>query len=157
MATTSALYYEDWEIDKVYETRERQITDADAEHFAEVEGHKAPMHLDEEYAIANSVFGKMTVHGLLTLSMATGMMGESGLYDGTALAFLGLTWEFHDAVCVGDTLKVRWWVSSKRLTSKPGRGVLVRTIEVLNQDDVKVCSGTMTTLWTMREGGAAAE
>jgi acyl dehydratase len=153
MATTP-LYYEDWELDRVYETREREITEADASHFAEVEGAKAPMHLDEEYAKAHSVFGKLTVHGLLTVSMAAGLMGEMGLFDGTALAFLNLTWDFHEAVCVGDRIRVRWWVSEKRPTSKPERGVIVRTMEVLNHDGVKMCSGTMTTLWSMRSAEA---
>lgn len=145
-----ALYYEDWEIGKVYETAEREVTPHLAELFGEIEGHKAPMHLDEEYAKTQSVFGKLTAHGLLTLAMTAGMMGEMGLYDGTALAFLGLTWTFHEPVCVGDTIHVRWWVSSKRPTSKPDRGIVVRDMEVMLADGTKACSGTMTTLWTIR-------
>ena len=151
-----ALYYEDWEIGKVYETAEREVTQRDAELFAEVEGHKAPMHLDETYAREQSVFGKLTVHGLLTLSMATGMMGEMGLFDGTALAFLDMTWKFQEPVCVGDRIRVRWWVASKRPTSKAGRGIIVREIEAINQDNAKVCSGTMTTLWSMRSESPVA-
>jgi acyl dehydratase len=153
---TQGLYYEDWEIGKVYETAEREVTQQDAERFAEIEGHKAPMHLDEEYAKTQSVFGRLTVHGLLTLSMTAGMMGEMGLYDGTALAFLGLGWTFHEPVCVGDRIRVRWWVSSKRPTRTPDRGIVVRDIEVVLADGTKACSGTMTTLWSMRDRAPAA-
>ncbi|MGH2947709.1 MAG: MaoC family dehydratase [Solirubrobacteraceae bacterium] len=145
------MYYEDWEIDRIYETASRPVTQELAERFGEIEGAQSPLHLDEEYARTQSVFGRLTVHGLLTVSMAAGMMGEMGMFDGTALAFLELSWKYHEPVCVGDTISVRWWVSEKRPTSRPERGVVVRSIEVVNQDDVKVCSGTMTTLWSRRE------
>lgn len=148
------LYFEDLEIGRIYETAARDVTRRDFELFAEVEGHKAAMHLDEEYATKHSVFGRLTAHGLLTLGMSAGLMGDMGLFDGTALAFLSMTWEFQAPVCLGDAIRVKWWISSKRPTSKPGRGVAVRDIEVLNQDDVTVASGTMTTLWSMRPESA---
>lgn len=152
---TKALYYEDWEIGRVYETRAREVTERDTELFAEVEGAKSAMHLDPEYA-KGTIWGKLTVHGLLTVSMTAGLMGESGLFDGTALAFLGLEWTFQRPVCVGDEIRVRWWVSEKRPTSTPGRGIIVRSMEVVNQDDEVVCIGSMTTLWTRRESDVTA-
>jgi acyl dehydratase len=82
------------------------------------------------------------------------MMGEMGMFEGTALAFLDLTWQFHAPVVVGDSIRVRWWVSEKRETSKPERGVITRSIDVL-VGDVKVCSGTMTSLWSRRVAAAA--
>jgi acyl dehydratase len=145
-----SLYYEDWEVGKVYETARRTVTQRDVDLFGDVEGHKSPLHLDEGYATENSVFGKLTVHGLLTVAMAAGMMGDMDLFEGTALAFLELGWKFHAPVVVGDELQVRWWVSEKRPTSKPERGVITRSIEVVNQEGTTVCSGTMTTLWSTR-------
>jgi acyl dehydratase len=147
------MYYEDWEIGRRYETRAREVTLDDVHRFGEVEGSGSPMHLDPEYA-KGTVWGKMSIHGLLTVSVAAGLMGESGLFDGTAIAFLGLTWSFRDALFVGDRVRVRWWVSERKPTSKPGRGLVTRTMEVLNQDDVVCCTGTMTTLWSMRDAGA---
>jgi acyl dehydratase len=144
------LFYEDWEIGRRYETAAREVTRRDFELFAEVEGHKAALHLDDEYAMNNSVFGKLTAHGILTLAMSAGLMGDMGLFDGTALAFLSMTWEFHSPVCIGDAIRVVWWVSSKRPTSKRERGIVIRDMEVVNQDDMKVCSGSMTGLWKMR-------
>jgi acyl dehydratase len=150
---SSGLYYEDWEIGRRYQTRARAITIGDVAKFGDIEGSKSPMHLDPEYA-RETVWGRMSLHGLLILSVATGLMGESGLFHGTALAFLGLTWNFRNAVFVDDEIRVRWWVSEKRPTSKPGRGVVTRSIEVLNADDVVCCTGTMSTLWSMRDAGA---
>lgn len=145
-------YYEDWTIGERFVTPPRVVTQTDVDHFAEVEAAKNPLHLDPEYA-KGSVFGELTVHGLLTVSMAAGMMGASGMFDGTALAFLGLNWQFVEPVRVGDELRVRWWVDSKRLTSRPGRGVVVRSIEVLNQEEVVVCHGEMSSLWALRDDG----
>jgi acyl dehydratase len=148
------MYFEDWEIGHVYETAEREVTTELARRFGEIEGSQSPLHLDEEYARTQSVFGRLTAHGLLTLSMAAGMMGEMGMFDDTALAFLGMTWQFHEPVCVGDTIRVRWWVGSKRETSKATRGIVTREIEVL-VGDVVACTGTMTTLWSRRPVAAA--
>jgi acyl dehydratase len=148
-STNRGLYYEDWEIGKVYTTRSRRVTLDDIHRFGEIEGSKSPMHLDPEYA-KSTVWGKMSIHGLLTVSVAAGLMGESGLFDGTALAFLDLTWQFRAAVFVDDEIHVRWWVSEKKPTSKPGRGLITRSMEVLNDHDELCCTGTMTTLWSMR-------
>lgn len=143
-------YFEEWTLGEQFVTAPRTVTQSDVEHFAEVEGHKSPLHLDPEYA-KDSVFGELTVHGLLTISMAAGMMGASGMFEGTGLAFLGLTWRFRGPVRVGDELRVRWWVGEMKPTRHPGRGLVVREIEVLNQDEEVVCSGSMTSLWAVRD------
>lgn len=148
-------YFEDWEIGEVFETAEREVTVELARRFGEIEGSQDPLHLDEEYARTQSVFGALTAHGLLTVSMAAGMMGEMGMFGGTALAFLDLTWKFHAPVVIGDRIRVRWWVADKRETSKPDRGVITREIEVL-VGETKACSGTMTSLWSRRVATAAA-
>ena len=144
-----SMYYEDWVPGRLYETAPRTVTQADVDHFGEVEQHRGPLHNDPE-AAKSSVFGDLTVHGVLPIAMAFGMMGAMGLYDHSALAFLGMTWKYHAPVRVGDTLKVRWSVREKRLTSKPGRGVIVRDVKVVNQKDELVCSGDLTSLWAFR-------
>lgn len=146
---TQSLYYEDWVIGQVYETQPRVVTEADVEHFGEIEQYRGPLHNDPEAAKA-SIFREMTVHGVLPIAMAFGMMGAMGLYDASALAFLGMSWKYHSPVRVGDSLRVRWSVRERRPTSKPGRGVIVRDVQVLNQDQTQVCSGDITSLWAFR-------
>ena len=148
------MYFEDWEIGHVYETAEREVTLDLARRFGEIEGSQSPLHLDEDYAKRESVFGALTAHGVLTIAMAAGMMGEMGMFDDTALAFLGMTWQFHAPVCIGDRIRVRWWIDNKRETSKSDRGVVTRAIEVLVGDTV-ACTGTMTSLWRRRPAVAA--
>lgn len=144
-------FFEDWTIDEEFVTVEREITIEEVTDFARVEGHQSPLHLDEDYA-QDSVFGELTVHGLMTASIATGLIGLSGAFDGTGLAMLSSSWDFHGPVRVGDRIHVRWWVSHKRVTSTPGRGVIVRNLRVVNQAGETVCSGEITALWAMRSG-----
>jgi acyl dehydratase len=146
----TGLYFEDWALEEVYETPARKISVRDVEAFGAIEGSKSPMHLDPNYA-SQTIWDRMTVHGLLTVSIAAGLMGASGRFDGTAMAFMELNWRFHAPVYVDDEIRVCWWVSDKRPTRNRSRGVITRSIEVLNQDDVRVCSGTMVTLWSRRE------
>lgn len=148
-------YFEDWEIGRVYETQSRTVTQEDVDHFNAVEGYASDLHNDPETA-KGSIFGDVTVHGALILVMASGLMARMQMFDGPALAFLGIGWKFHDPVRVGDTLRVRWWVGSKRLTSKPGRGVIVRHVEVLKQDGKVACTGEFTSLWKCRQAEDAA-
>lgn len=147
---TNPHYFEDWEIGRVYETGSRTITQEDVDHFNVVEGYASDLHNDPEVA-KSSIFGDVTVHGLIILVIASGLMARMRMFDGPALAFLGLNWTFLDPARVGDTLSVRWWVGSKRLTSKPGRGIIVRNIEVLKQDGKIACTGEMTSLWACRQ------
>ena len=150
-----SMYYEDWVLGQVYETPPRVVSEADAAHFGEIEQYRGPLHNDPEAAKA-SIFGEMTVHGVLPIAMAFGMMGAMGLYDHSALAFLGMSWRYHGPIRVGDALRVRWSVRERRPTSRPGRGVIVRDVEVVNQDEVKVCSGDITSLWAFRPQPALA-
>ena len=152
---TIGNYYEDWEIGHVYQTAPRAVTIEDVQQFAEVEGSKSAMHLDPGYA-KETIWGRMSVHGLLVVSMAAGMMGESGLYEGTAMAAVDMTWQYKRGVFIGDTIVIRWWVSAKRPTSKPGRGLVTRDMEVVNQDGEVCSTGTMAALWKMRSSTAGA-
>ena len=68
------------------------------------------------------------------------MESRLGLKDGTALAMLGLTWEFRAPIKVHDTIKVVEQVKEKRETSKPDRGIVTFAVQVVNQDGV-VCQG----------------
>jgi acyl dehydratase len=141
-------YFEDWIIGEVYETPPRKVAEHDVANFGEVEGAKTATHLDPE-AARGTVWGKMTLHGLLTLSIAFGLAIDAR-FSGTALALLSVSWTFHAPAFVGDELHVRWYVAEKRPTRNPARGILVRSLEVLNKDDVVIASGAVVNLWARR-------
>jgi acyl dehydratase len=154
-AMAQPMYFEDWVIGRVYETGSREITHEIVDSFNEVEAHKGPMHNDPE-AAKESIWGRMSMHGMLIMIMASGLMADMDMFDESALAFLGVKWSFSKGAFIGDTIRVRWHVGEKRLTSKPGRGIIVRHVEVINQDDEVICSGQLTSLWKCRAADAAA-
>jgi acyl dehydratase len=147
-------YYEDWVIGHVYETRVREVLESESRLHAEIDGADGAMHRDPEYA-KQTVWGKLTVHGLLTLSIASGLMQEMGLFDGTALALLDIGCRYLAPVSVGDQIRVRWWVEELKPTKQPERGIVTRRFDVLNQNDEIVSSGHATALWKRRANESA--
>jgi acyl dehydratase len=134
------LYFEDFEQDREYVTRSRTITEADVVAFAGLSGDFNPLHVDEEFA-KTTIFGARIAHGLLGLSVASGLINQLGLGEGTVMAFLGLTWNFKGVIRIGDTITVRQLVADKRETSKKDRGILRMAITVLNQHGEVVQDG----------------
>jgi len=128
----TALYFEDFETGTEYVTRSRTITEADVVAFAGLSGDFNPLHVDEEFA-RNTIFGTRIAHGLLGLSVASGLINQLGLGEGTVIAFLGLSWNFRGVLRFGDTITVHERVAEKRETSKKDRGILRMAITVLNQ------------------------
>jgi acyl dehydratase len=141
-----ASYLEDFELGESVLTAPRSVTKDDVMAFVELSGDDNPMHTDAEFA-QNTPIGQCVAHGLLVLSMATGLSARTGHLTGTALAFLGVeNWRFNAPVFFGDSIRLRWTVLEKRLTSDGGAGVLKRRMEILNQHDKIVQSGVFVTL-----------
>jgi acyl dehydratase len=138
-----SLYFEDFELGQEFETHSRTITEADVMTFAGLSGDFHPLHTDEEFA-KKTMFGGRIAHGLLGLSIASGLINQMGMGENTVLAFLGLTWSFKGALKFGDTITVRQRVAEKRATSKPDRGILRMAISVLNQRGEIVQEGEHT-------------
>ena len=75
----------------------------------------------------------MIAHGLLGLSISSGLGTRAMARPFATLAFLGLRWRFKGPIKIGDTIKVRVKVTDKRETSKPDRGIVVLSRAVTNQ------------------------
>ena len=110
----------------------RTVTEADVVNFAHLSGDFQPEHMDEEYA-RKGPMGARIAHGLLVLSMATGLLNQTGAFEGTSIAILEMTARFVKAVKFGDTVRASQKIVGKKETSKPDRGVLTTLITVLNQ------------------------
>ena len=66
--------------------------------------------------------------------MAAGLIFQLHLYDDTLIAFLGFEdLRFTAPVKIGDTIHARIKVTETRESSKPGRGVMKRRLQVDNQ------------------------
>ncbi|WP_190813052.1 MaoC/PaaZ C-terminal domain-containing protein [Saccharopolyspora pogona] len=136
--TASGLYFDDFQVGMSWTTPSRTITEADLATFAGLSGDYNPLHTDEEFA-RGTQFGGRIFHGPGVFAVATGLESRLGIKDGTAIAFLGMTWNLKAAVRPGDTITVRQAVATTTpSSSKPDRGVVTFDVQVVNQHD-EVC------------------
>lgn len=137
-AAPTGKYFDDFEIGDTWDSPCRTITEADLVMFAGFSGDFNPIHTDAEFA-KRSQFGERIFHGPGVFAIATGLESRLGLKEGTAIAFLGMTWTLKDAVRIGDTIHVRETIAAKKpSSSKPDRGIVTFDVQVLNQCD-EVC------------------
>lgn len=139
------LYFEDLEPDEAFESGGRTITDADIVLFAGLSGDYTRIHMDEFFA-RTTVFGGRVAHGVLGLSVATGLITQLGVTQESAMALLDISARFKAPIRIGDTVSVRQRVTSKRETSKPDRGVVSFAFELVNQDGESVIEGAETVM-----------
>ena len=130
------MYYEDFEIAFRYPTRERLITDADHEAFCRLVGYEVPLFLDDAFARARGLPGRICPSHLI-MSFSTAMTGD--LFAESILALLAIeNARFLAPVRPGDTLRTEVEVVDKRDASKPDRGIVVFRDHVYNQDGTEV-------------------
>ncbi|TWI49873.1 3-hydroxybutyryl-CoA dehydratase [Pseudoduganella flava] len=79
----------------------RTITDTDLRNFSGVSGDTNPMHLNEEYA-RTTVFGGCIVHGMLTASLLSTVIGTK--LPGPGCLYVSQTLSFKAPVHVGETV-----------------------------------------------------
>lgn len=133
----NALFFDEFEVGQSWLTPRRTIAEADIVMFAGMTGDFNPVHTDEEFA-KRTPFGTRILHGPAVFAIATGLEFRLGLKEGTAIAFLGMTWDLKAPVKIGDTIHVYQRVDSVRPTKNPARGIVNFWVEVRNQRD-EVC------------------
>lgn len=139
-------YFEDMPVGRQWVTQRRTITETDVVSFAGLSGDFNPLHVDEVFAAAGP-FGRRVVHGLLVLSIATGLRQQSGVFYGVVRAFAEVkSWIFKRPVFIGDTVTVVSTVVSSRATSKPGQGIVEQRVDVVNQNGEIVQTGIFVTM-----------
>ncbi|HYE91561.1 MAG TPA: MaoC/PaaZ C-terminal domain-containing protein [Terriglobales bacterium] len=137
-------FFEDIEVGETYESPGRTITEADIVLFAGISGDYNVVHTDAEL-MKGSIFGERIAHGLLGLSVQSGLITR-GMQPYATLAFLGVRWKFKGPIRIGDTIRVRAEVTGKKETSDAGRGVVTHARTIVNQRDEVVQEGEMDLL-----------
>ena len=112
--------------------------------FAGLSGDFNQIHTDAVHA-AQGAFGRRVAHGMLVQSIATGLAVQSGLIEGTVLAFRELSAKFSLPVFIGDTIHVRLEVTATKALPRLGGGNVLMKAVVLNQENATVQRGE----WTM--------
>jgi len=133
-------YFEEFEIGDTVESASRTITETDIVLFAGLSGDYNQLHTDAEFA-KTTPFGERIAHGLLGLSVASGLAQRLGFIEGTAQAFRELSWKFRSPILIGDTIRARFKVREKKELRRVGGGMVMFDAAVLNQRDEVVQKG----------------
>lgn len=141
------LYFEDFNVGDVFKTKSRTVTETDIVVFSGLSGDYNALHTNEEFAKCTE-HGTRIAHGMLVLSIATGLMYPLGITDETAIGFLGINeFKFVKSVKAGNTIRVEVKIIDKRESkSRKDAGIIIREISILNQKDELVQRGTFALL-----------
>ncbi len=138
----TGLFFEQFEVGQSISSAARTITEADVVAFAYLSGDWNPLHTDAEHA-RQGPFGQRVAHGLLGLSIASGLANRLGFLDGTALAFREIgEWKFSLPIYLGDTIRLRATVVETKAMPRLGGGIVTLKAEVVNQKDQVAQRGT---------------
>ena len=149
------LYLGDLPLDKTFVTSGRTITEADVVAFAGLSGDYNSLHVDETFA-ASTPFGGRIAHGLLVLSIASGLSTRLPVLVALQPSLLGMTevtCHWLAPVRIGDTVRVELTFTAAQLTRSGTRGRVTERRVVLNQDGVTVLDSQWTLLVATRPGG----
>jgi len=138
-------YFEEFEIGQRFYSTGRTITENDIVSFAGLSGDYNQIHTDAQYA-ENTPYGQRIAHGLLVTSVASGLIAQSGLIEGTVLAFREINnWKFAKPTYIGDTVHVEVEINGTKALRRLGGGAVEIAVFVKNQNDEVVMKG----LWTV--------
>lgn len=126
------LYFEEYEPDWSYESAYIDVTEEGVARFVEVHAFTSPTFVNMNYVTSSKEYGRRMAPGLHVLSLAEGLLLNAGLTSRRGIFLMELSPRFLKPVFVGDAVANRVRFKSKRLTSKPDRGVVVTQHEVIN-------------------------
>ena len=140
------LYFEDFEVGRQIVTVGRTIAESDIFNFAGFSGDYNQIHTDAEFA-KGTPFGQRVAHGLLGLSIASGLAMRTGMLEGTVIAFREINnWKFVNPVFIGDTIHVEMEVAETKALPRIGGGSVVITLDVKKQSGETIMKGNWTVL-----------
>ena len=129
------LYFEEFRVGQKLTTEKRTVTEDDIMTFAKVSGDDNRIHTDPEFS-KTTIFGKQIAHGLLGLAIASGLAWQTGILDGTVIAFREVKeWKFVKPVFIGDTVYTELETIETKALPRIGGGSVTITLEVKNQNE----------------------
>ena len=139
------MLYDEWELNKEYITPARTICDADVARYCALSGDYNPLYTNALFA-EKSIYGKMVAPAGLTFIICNGLDCQTLWVDGSYIGLLDQQQSFKKPVYVGDTIYLTMTPVAKRLSKKPGRGIITYRMAAYNQNDELVMDGTWVIL-----------
>jgi acyl dehydratase len=144
------MYFEEFQPGYQIITAGRTVTESDIVSFAGLSGDFNQIHVDAEYARASQAEQRVA-HGLLVLSMASGLAVQTGMMEGTIVFFREITeWKFVKPVFIGDTIHVVIEVKETKELRRLGVGSIAMELDVKNQCGETVNRGLWNVLVAVR-------
>jgi acyl dehydratase len=134
----AGLTWQEMTVGSRFETASRTVSDVDIITFVNTCGFTEPLFLDMDYVARETSYGARVAPGLLSLSLAEGLVIQSGLFHSTGIALLAINFSVLAPVLAGDTIRVSIEVTGSRATKSADRGVVTTRNSVLNQHDAVV-------------------
>jgi acyl dehydratase len=134
-----ARHFEDFAPGEEIITQGRTVTETDGVLWAMFTGDMNPMHVDEDLASRQGLFGGRFPPGLMAVAMASGLKERLGLFGGTGLAMLEQTIRYRSPILFGDTIHVRLVVDAVEPHPAKPRGV-VRFSYTIAKTDGTICA-----------------
>ncbi len=143
------MYFEEFEVGQRFVSAGRTITESDIVTFAGLSGDYNQIHTDAEFS-KSTPYGQRIAHGLLVTAIASGLVTQSGVIEGTVIAFREIDqWKFTKPVFIGDTVHVVTEVVATKALRRLGGGAVELSLEVVNQRDEVAMKG----LWKVLIAG----
>jgi len=144
------MYFEEFAAGQTVITPGRTVTEADVVAFAGLSGDFNQLHTDAEFA-KTTPFGQRVAHGLCVLSIVSGLAVQTGVMEGTVLAFREVSeWKFSQPVFIGDTIHAELQVVETKPLPRLGGGLIAIALNVKNQKGETVHRGKWQVLMASR-------
>jgi 3-hydroxybutyryl-CoA dehydratase len=149
-ALNRGKYFEEFFVAQRIITAARTVTETDVVNFAGLSGDYNQIHTDLEFSKGTPI-GQRIAHGLLVLSIASGLAMRTGFLEGTVLVFREINeWKFTRPVFIGDTVHVVLEVIETKALPRLGGGLIHLSLDVKNQRDETMMKGTWSVLVASR-------
>ncbi|MGH2581948.1 MAG: MaoC/PaaZ C-terminal domain-containing protein [Anaerolineales bacterium] len=140
------MYFDEFEVGQRIVSAGRTVTEADIVLFSGLSGDFNQIHVDAEYS-KSTPFGARVAHGILGLSIASGLVVQTGFMEGTIMAFREINeWKFSKPIYIGDTIHVETEVKETKALPRIGGGSILIALDVKNQNGESLMKGTWTAL-----------
>lgn len=140
------MYFEEFEPGQKLVSAARTVTETDIVMFAGLTGDFNQIHVDAEYS-KTTPFGARVAHGLLGLSIASGLLVQTGMMEGTIMAFREINeWKFIKPIYIGDTVHVETEVKETKALPRIGGGSINLVLDLKNQKGETLMKGSWTAL-----------